>query len=124
MLRYYVRNLLELINTKKYNVIYHAHDTDETEMDKIDVLLRNITVYSKVQAYRSLEKMFDTLKNLDSNTEIMIIFSEVIEHIPCEEVKHFMINLIDKIDFKMMLLTTPQAEFNVHCLLSDCEFRV
>lgn len=120
---YYVRNLIDLINYKKFNVIYHAHDKDEFEMDKIDILLKNVKQYSNVKAYRSFRDMIDTLKKLDDDSKIMIIFSEVIEHIPCNEVKQFMIDLIDKINFKMMLITTPQSEFNKHYLLSDGEFR-
>lgn len=120
---YYVRNLLGYIKMQKIDVVYHAHDIDDTEMDKIDILIKSNKIYSVVKPYRSFNDMINTLASLNNDSTVMIIFSEVIEHIPCDQVKLFMIDLINRINFNMMLVTTPQVEFNKHYLIAEGEFR-
>ena len=119
---YYVRNLLKLLKDRQVqNVTYYAHDIDEKEMDKIDTLVGTDPMYSVVKPYRSVDEMISSLNTGDN--EIMIVFSEVIEHIPLETVKQFMIKIISEIRFKKMVITTPSVEFNVHYLLAKNEFR-
>lgn len=121
---YYVRSLLNLLKDKKVqNITYHAHDIDEKEMDKIDTLVKTDDVYSVVKVHRSIDEMIGTLNKLSEDDEIMIIFSEVIEHIPLSEVKPFMVKIVSGIRFKKMLITTPSSEFNVHYLLGQNEYR-
>ncbi|VBB18828.1 methyltransferase domain [Yasminevirus sp. GU-2018] len=120
---YYVKGILELLKSKKQSVVYHAHDIESTEMDKIDMLIKTDDDYANVIAYRSFDDLVDALNKLSPDAEIMIIFSEVIEHIPCAEVTNYVVDLINRIKFRKMIVTTPQAEFNVHYLLNPGEFR-
>lgn len=121
---YYVRNLLKLMEDKKFqNVTYHAHDIDEKEMNKIDTLVKTDELYSVVRTYRSIDDLITSLNNFTKDNEIMIVFSEVIEHILLTEVKHFMVKILSEIKFKNMLITTPSSEFNVHYLLAKNEYR-
>lgn len=54
---------------------------------------------------------------------VMIIFSEVIEYIPLDNVRQFMLNFIKGMNFNKMIITTPQKEFNIHYLLEPNELR-
>jgi len=119
---YYVKNILEMIEKKKYKVRYYAHDIDETEMDRIDILIKTDDVYKCVSAYRTIDQMIEKLNELSENDYILIIFSEVIEHIPIDDVKPFMIKLLKSIKFKQMIITTPTYEFNKHYMMTE-EFR-
>lgn len=119
---YYVKNILEMIEKKKYKVQYHAHDINESEMDQIDMLIKTDDVYKCVSAYRSIDHMIQKLNELSENDYILVIFSEVIEHIPIDDVKSFMIKLLKNIKFKQMIITTPTYEFNKHYMMTT-EFR-
>jgi 2-polyprenyl-3-methyl-5-hydroxy-6-metoxy-1,4-benzoquinol methylase len=120
---YYVRNLLELLDKKKnYNFTYHCHDIDNSEMDKIDQLIKTDNIYSKVQSYRSIDDMIKKLSEFKDES-ILVLFSEVIEHIPLDKIKEFMIKIISDINFKKMIITTPSYEFNVHYMMNPDEFR-
>lgn len=121
---YYVKKLVNLLKSEGIkNVNYYAHDIDENEMKKISHLIKSDDTYSNVKPYMLIDNMIEDLSKLSDNDKIMIIFSEVIEHIPLIEVKEFMIKIISQINFKRMLITTPQSEFNIHYLLGDSGFR-
>ena len=120
---YYVKKLLSAIKSKKIsNIQYHAHDIEEKEMDIIDQMILSDPDYQIVKTYRSIDLLINKLKDYASD-HIMVIFSEVIEHIPLNEVKNFMIKIIKDIDFKKMIITTPTYDFNIHYLMNGSEFR-
>jgi 2-polyprenyl-3-methyl-5-hydroxy-6-metoxy-1,4-benzoquinol methylase len=120
---YYIKKLLSAIKTKKISKIqYHAHDIEEKEMDMIDQMISSDPDYQIVKTYRSIDLLINKLKEYKSD-RMMIIFSEVIEHIPLTEVKNFMIKIIKEINFNTMIITTPTYEFNSHYMMSGSEFR-
>lgn len=122
---YYVRGLLEFLKKKKIDVVYHAHDIDEEEMNKIEKLVTSDELYSSVVVHRSIDDLTEQLRAIenDPTSAKLIVFSEVIEHIPLNSVEQFMIKILSQIDFDTMLITTPREEFNINYLLAKGEFR-
>lgn len=125
---YYVRRLLRTLKENKCVITYHAHDTEQTEMDKIDRLIESKDeLYSCVIVHRNLDDMISKIKTLKelhgNNISIFIIFSEVIEHIPIDQVEQFMVKIVSQINFDTMLITTPRREFNVNYLFENGQFR-
>lgn len=119
---YYIKKILKLLANKKIkNVTYHAHDIEESEMKKIFTLIKTDELYSNVKAYNSFDAMINSIGG--QSDEMIVIFSEVIEHIPLAEVKNFMKDIISRINFKKMIITTPQYEFNVNYMLKENQFR-
>ncbi len=109
---YYVRNLLNLMKKKNYQMQYHAHDIDPDEMNKIIMIKNSDEIYSSLNCYNTLESLIQKFSNKMDDNQVMIIFTEVIEHIPVDQVEEFMIKLIKFIDFNKMLITTPDHTFN------------
>jgi 2-polyprenyl-3-methyl-5-hydroxy-6-metoxy-1,4-benzoquinol methylase len=135
---YYIKGLLKYFKDKNINVTYHAHDISPEEMDKIEMLVAEDELFSSVKTYRSLDTMIEHLKYIKSlpkqskqsnqneqneQNEIAVLMSEVIEHIPIDQVNSFLVKLFTEIDFHFMILTTPNVDFNKHYLLNDNEFR-
>ncbi len=121
---YYVRNLLKLLKKKNINIEYHAHDVDPEEMKKINTLIKNDELYHSVKPYNTIDQLIEGIRQLsDQNNKIMIIFTEVIEHISLQEVKEFMIKILQGIPFNKMLITTPQYEFNKYYSIETIKFR-
>jgi len=122
---YYVKKLITNLRLKNIPIVqYCAHDIDENEMDKIFKMIKTEEQYaSVVKAYRSIDQLATDLNALTKDDKIMIIFSEVVEHIPIDQVKEFMVNVISRINFSKMLTTTPGSEFNVNYLLEPGTFR-
>lgn len=120
---YYVKSLLKLMKKNNYQVQYHAHDIDPDEMQKIKTLKNNDEIYALLQCYDTLDQLVQKIKQNTVDDHVMIIFTEVVEHIPVDEVENFMINLIKLIDFKKMLITTPDYTFNQHYSKEPGELR-
>jgi small RNA 2'-O-methyltransferase len=122
---YYIKKLLKLLKTKNYMVQYHAHDIDPDEMQKIKTLKSNESdpMYSSLHDYDSLDQLTQKLSENTDNDQIMIVFTEVIEHIPVNQVEEFMNKLIQSIKFHKMLITTPDHSFNQFYSKEPGEFR-
>jgi 2-polyprenyl-3-methyl-5-hydroxy-6-metoxy-1,4-benzoquinol methylase len=135
---YYVRELLFCLKKNGIEVVYHAHDIDSSEMDKVESLVASDDLYSCVVTYKDIDSLISSIssatkqkiveknlesKDVESKDTVLVIFSEVIEHIPIKEVKKFMAKILSLIDFDLMLITTPREEFNINYLLEKGEFR-
>lgn len=120
---YYVRNLLKLLQRKNYKVQYHAHDVDPDEMQKIKTLKNSDPVYDSLYHYDTLDSLVQRFVEKTKDDQIIIIFTEVIEHIPVDQVEQFMINLIQSIGFNKMIVTTPDHAFNQYYSKEPDEMR-
>lgn len=123
---FYLKKLFILFNKLNIKVTYHTYDINTAEIDKIDLLVNSDSIYvdsiSNVKTYRCIDEMISQL-NLIINPHIMIIFSEVIEHIPLDIVENYMLKIMNSINFDRIVMTTPQKEFNINYLLNEGEFR-
>jgi hypothetical protein len=124
---YYIKKLLKFMKEKTIDVKYYAHDIEQEEMKKIHSLINfdfTNETYGNLKPYDTLNDMISDINKLCPNeNSIIVIFSEVIEHIPLANVNSFMIDLLSQLNFNTMLITTPQKEFNKNYLISEGEFR-
>lgn len=121
---FYVKKLIKFLTTlsKKENttleIIYHAHDIDPEEMEKIERLREIDSSYEVLQPHHTFDDLRNSIDQNDSTK--LIIMSEVIEHVPLNEVVDF-IKRITSLPFDRAVLTTPDVDFNVHYGISNSE---
>ena len=99
-------------------IIYHAHDIDPNEMEKIERLRGIDNSYEVLRPHHTFDDLRDSIGQDDSTK--LIIMSEVIEHVPPNEVVDF-IKRITSLPFDRAVLTTPDVDFNVHYGIGDSD---
>ena len=110
---YYVKSFAPTISST-----YYAFDIDENEIKKVQnkIKLHNINNVVTLTQYDQVVKNCNNLQNL------FIIVSEVIEHMEIENSTESIINLINDLQFKTMIITTPNYEFNQFYIMNT-QFR-
>ena len=110
---YYIKAFAPLIKNQ-----YYAFDIDENEIIKATnkVKSNDITNVTLMTKYDQVTSNCANLPNL------FVIVSEVIEHMEIKDSTLSIINLINDIQFKTMLITTPNYEFNQYYIMSN-QFR-
>ncbi len=69
--------------------------------------------------FRSSSLSFDLLENIIPTSDMFLLMMEVIEHMPIEESKNFLIEVLNKYQPKKALITTPNVNFNKYYGLAD-----
>jgi SAM-dependent methyltransferase len=100
----------------KFN--YHAIDIDlnlltivNNKAEKKEI--KNITTYNRVANF---------LENY-TKEEVDVILTEVIEHMPQNDSIELLTTIFENINFKKMVITVPNQEFNQFYLIEDGKFR-
>jgi hypothetical protein len=75
--------------------------------------IKNITTYNRVANF---------LENY-TKEEVDVILTEVIEHMPQNDSIELLTTIFENINFKKMVITVPNQEFNQFYLIEDGKFR-
>jgi len=80
----------------------------------------NKELYKNIKIFNNIDKYITSIKN--SQEKVNVLMTEVIEHMDIEEsIK--LLNKIKKLNFKNLIITVPNKEFNKYYLLEENEFR-
>lgn len=109
--------LFDLI--QKYDE-YHAIDVNPFVEEKLQKKAERKGCLDKLKFYSSLDDFIKKNKGLKVDD---VVCAEVIEHMEQNEAIKFMKKIIKKIDFKNIVITTPNADFNQFFLFEENQLR-
>jgi small RNA 2'-O-methyltransferase len=99
---------------EKNNINYYAVDVDNEVLEDAQRRAKNKGV-KNVSFFNSLEQF----KQSGITEEVDVILSEVIEHMSVEEAKVLILDILENINFRSLIITTPDARFNVNYFMSE-----
>jgi small RNA 2'-O-methyltransferase len=117
---FYVKKLIKYLNEthSEIELIYHAHDIDPEEMEKIERIREIDDSYGEVlRPHHTFDELSKAV-SLDETSLKIVVMSEVIEHVPLDRVENFITKVVG-LSFHKAILTTPDVDFNVHYGISD-----
>jgi 2-polyprenyl-3-methyl-5-hydroxy-6-metoxy-1,4-benzoquinol methylase len=117
---FYVKKLIKFLNEtySEIEIIYHAHDIDPEEMEKIERIREIDESYGEVlRPHHTFDELSKAV-SLDDTSLKVVVMSEVIEHVPLDKVESF-ISKVAGLPYHTAVLTTPDVDFNIHYGISD-----
>lgn len=97
---------------------YHAVDVDKEELDKAKKKAAKLGL-TKTNFYDSVSCM---LKEVDCDLPYDVIMTEVVEHMEMCDSIPIIQSILDKVNYKKIIITTPNVEFNKNYIM-DTKFR-
>lgn len=111
---FYIKKILpQLSQTNKYI----AWDENPEELAKVKYFKEKNPQYDNLIIPDTEEELFEFVKKQTSNP--IILLSEVFEHIEPTDAIKLVEKIKSNINFKYIIITTPDVEFNIHYSTSD-----
>lgn len=98
---------------------YHAIDINQEITNELKFKLEKRQI-ENVNLYNHINEFIKLNKNLD-NLDILLI--EVIEHIELDEWKKLIDSIKENINFRRLVISTPNKDFNINYLMDDDKLR-
>ncbi len=104
------------MNIKDYN--YYAIDIDPN----LTNIVNNKASKKDINNIKTFDHINEFIKVYDSS-EIDIILTEVIEHMPIDDSKNLIDTILNSINFNKFIITVPNKDFNKFYMIDENEFR-
>ena len=106
--------------SKAKRLNYYAIDINEEELEQAKRRVKNKRM-ENVQFFNSLDELVDAdvLDSNDNEKGFDVILTEVIEHMPVEDAKKLLIDIINIDNVRRIIITTPDVRFNKNYFISE-----
>ena len=111
---FYAIRFSKKIKDKKY----YAIDIDKEKLQKLERIIDK----HEIKNIETFNSVYELIINIDLETVYDILITEVIEHMKPDQSKKLLIDILKKIKFSTLVVTTPDKNFNKYFEL-DIEFR-